>query len=241
LKKPDIQQIPWDNNGFTLLEIMLAMMILAVVVSMVSFGLSGSIKAIDGTREQGDVYYRAQVAMERISEDLSAAVLTEHVDFYGGAMEVSTDHRVGLSFASMAHLVFDAEKDKPGLGIIGYAVVQDKDDAQQLMLLRSDVLYRPMAEQERKVTEREAFLLCDRLKSVRFSYFTQEGEEVEAWDTRKKDDEEKKKRQLPAAVQCLLEFWLDRSAGTTLIFSTTVALPTGLIQSVNEQDGQGTS
>ncbi len=208
---------------------------------MVSLGLSGSIKAVDGTREQGDVYYRAQVAMERISEDLGAAVLTEHVDFYGGSLEVSTDHRVGLSFASMAHIVFDAEKEKTGLAIIGYTVVPDKDDAQQLMLLRSDMLYLPTADQERKATEREAFLLCDRLKSVRFSYFSQEGEELEVWDTRKKDDEEKKKRQLPAAVQCMLEFWLDRSAGTTLIFSTTVALPTGLIQSVSEQDGQGTS
>jgi len=62
---------------------MLAMLVLGMVVSMVSLSLSGSIRAIDATSEQGEIYYRAQVAMERISEDLASAVLPENVEFIG--------------------------------------------------------------------------------------------------------------------------------------------------------------
>ena len=49
------------NAGFTLLEILLAMLVLGMVVSMVSLSLSSSISAIDSTQEQGEIYYRAQV------------------------------------------------------------------------------------------------------------------------------------------------------------------------------------
>ncbi|MCI5124306.1 MAG: type II secretion system protein, partial [Candidatus Electrothrix sp. AR5] len=62
------------ESGFTLLEIMLAVLILGLVVSMVTVSLSGSIRAIDVTLKQGELYYRAQVAMERISEDLTTAL-----------------------------------------------------------------------------------------------------------------------------------------------------------------------
>lgn len=226
----------WGNDGFTLLEIMLAVLILGLVVAMVSFTLSGSLKAIDGTREQGEIYYRAQVALERISDDLSSTLLTDYVDFFGGESQGSTEEKPVLSFASMAHLVFDSEHDNPGLGSIAYFVIPAENDEQQLLLLRSDVLYAPDENQGDKDSEVEAFLLCDRLKSVRFVFINRAGEEVESWDTRKQENEKKTKRLLPAGVKCVLEFWLDRAAETTLTFSTAVVLPTGLIQPGSEGD-----
>ena len=228
-----------QNAGFTLLEIMLAMLVLGMVVSMVSLSLSGSIRAIEATSEQGEIYYRAQVAMERISEDLASAVLPENVEFIGSKDESDTGRADELSFASMAHLVFDTENGQPGMGIIGYTVRPDKIDEQQLVLLRSDVLYRPTEEQAESEIDVEPFLLCDRLRSVRFSFIDQNGEELDTWDTRAGEGEEKVERRLPTAVSCRLEFWINRDEETSISFETTVVLPAGLIQARSGQEEQG--
>jgi len=221
------------QSGFTLLEIMLAMLILGMVVAMVSVSLSGSIKVMEGAMDQGDVYYRAQVALERISEDMTAAVLTQDTDFIGGG---DSGKSIVLSFASTAHLVFDQETGLPGLGLISYAVQPDKDNPGQLLLLRADSLHRPVGEEQKNGGETEAFLLADRLRSVQFSFRNQNGEEQESWDTTVKDGEEDEERSLPAAVFCRLEFWLDEEQESSIAFQTAALLPAGLIRPQPEEN-----
>ncbi|WP_417909926.1 PulJ/GspJ family protein [Candidatus Electronema sp. PJ] len=216
--------------GFTLLEIMLAMLVLGMVVAMVSVSLSGSIKVIEGAMDQGDVYYRAQVALERISEDLTSAVLSEDTEFIARQEESSGSQSAILTFASMTHLAFDPENGLPGLGIISYVTQSDKDNPRQLFLLRADTLYRPRGEEKKNSEEVEAFLLADQLRSVKFTFLDQNGEEQTSWDTTVKEGEEDKERHLPTAVTCRLEFWLDQEQEVSIAFQTAVPLPTGLIR-----------
>lgn len=225
------------ESGFTLLEIMMAVLILGLVVSMITVSLSGSINAIDGTMKQGELYYRAQVAMERISEDLTSALLTSDMEFIGGKGNESNDQSVLLSFSSMGHLVLDPENDEPGLGRINYAVQADQDHDGQLLLLRSDVLQRP-TEDGKGASEVEAFILADRLHSVTFTFFDYLGEEQASWDTTVQEDDEeaKAKRRLPAAVTCRLEFWINEEEEQTLSLQTSVLLPAGLIQTKPEEN-----
>ena len=224
------------NAGFTLLEIMLATLVLGMVVAMVSASLSGSIRVIDATMDQGEIYFRAQVAMERINEDLVSAVLPQQVEFIGSKDQGSSDG-VLLSFASMAHIVFDQENGQPGMGLISYTVQPDREDEQMLVLLRSDVLYRPVGEEGKGGEDGEAFLLSDRLRSVQFSFIGRDGEESESWDTTiEEGSEEEEERRLPAAVSCRLEYWLDPDEETSITFQTTVVLPVGLIQPEEEEE-----
>ncbi len=225
--------------GFTLLEIMLAMLVLAMVVSMVSLSLSGSIRAIDATLDQGDVYYRAQVAMERISEDLASALLPADVEFIGAAGESDNGSAARLSFASLAHVVFNSDTDQPGLGLIGYSVRPDEEDEQQLLLLRTDVLYRPIADDQgtkAQNTDVEAFLLTDRLRSVKFTFVDRNGEVLDNWNTRVDPDDKEAERWLPVAVSCRLEFWINQDEDTSVSFETTVILPVGMIQAETDQE-----
>ncbi|CAK8721045.1 MAG: general secretion pathway protein J [Candidatus Electronema aureum] len=222
--------------GFTLLEIMLAMLVLGMVVAMVSVSLSGSIKIIEGTLDQGDVYYRAQVAFERISEDLTSALLPEDADFISDQEAGSSGQNSVLSFASMTHLVFDSKNGQPGLGLISYAVQPDKDNPKHLLLLRADSLHRPTDGEKKSGQEVEAFLLADRLRSVKFTFRDQNGEEQESWDTTATEEDPTKKRRLPAAVSCRLEFWLDDEQETSISFQTTVLLPVGLIRPAEQDD-----
>ncbi|MCI5130404.1 MAG: type II secretion system protein [Candidatus Electrothrix sp. EH2] len=225
-----------QESGFTLLEIMLAVLILGLVVAMVTVSLSGSINAIDATIQQGELYYRAQVAMERISEDLSSALLTNDMEFIGEQGSNSGDQSILLSFSSLAHLILDPENDEPGLGRINYAVQADPHHSGHLQLLRSDVLQRP-SKDGKDIGEADAFILADRLRSVTFTYHDYQGKEQEHWDTtvQEGDEEAKAERRLPAAVTCRLEFWINAEEERTLIFQTTVLLPAGLIQPEPEE------
>jgi prepilin-type N-terminal cleavage/methylation domain-containing protein len=216
-------------TGFTLLEIMLAMLILGMVVAMVSVSLSGSIRVMEGAMDQGDIYYRAQVALERISEDLTSAVLPEDTEFIA-QQESGGSQKAVLTFASMAHLTFESENGLPGLGIISYAVQPDKNNPRQLLLLRADTLHRPVGAEKKNDEEVEAFLLADKLRSVKFTFRDWNGEEKESWDTTAKEDSTKDKEHfLPMAVTCQLEFWLNEEQETFIAFQTTVLLPVGLI------------
>jgi prepilin-type N-terminal cleavage/methylation domain-containing protein len=222
------------ESGFTLLEIMLAVLILGLVVSMVTVSLSGSIKAIDVTMKQGQLYYRAQIAMERISEDLTSALLTSDMEFIGEQGSGNDDQSVLLSFSSMAHLVLNPENDEPGMGRISYALQADQNhDGHDghLLLLRSDTLQRP-TEDGKESGEVEAFILADQLRSVTFTFLDHLGEKQESWDTTVQagDKEAETERRLPAAVTCRLEFWINEDEEQTLFLQTSVLLPTGLIQ-----------
>jgi hypothetical protein len=84
--------------------------------------------------------------------------------------------------------------------------------------------------------EVEAFLLAERLRSVKFTFRDQNGEEQESWDTTTTDEDPTKKRRLPAAVSCRLEFWLDDEQETSISFQTTVLLPVGLIRPAEQDD-----
>jgi len=212
-------------DGFTLMEVMLATLVLALVVAMVTASLSGSLKVVDATRLQGDIYYRGQVALQRVRADLQAAVLPEDVDFIGLEEEEAGTSEDMLRFGSLAHLLFDPDNELPGMGIIRYAVRPDKNDDQSLVLLRADRLYRPG--QDSGKDEAAYFVLCDQLRAVRFRYFDDQGEEHEKWTT--KTDDPEVVRRLPAAVSCTLEFWLDREAETTLTMEARVVLPAGLL------------
>ena len=231
---PDGNSLLRCCHGFTLLEIMLATVILALVVSMITLSLSGSLRVVEATRDQGDLYYRAQVAMERISQDLESAILTDDGEFVGHPVEGGETKQAVLRFVSMAHQVFDPKKGHPGMAEISYLLTQDPEDNEQLLLLRSDQVAVPRGKKTdgRKIGE-NGFLLTDHLRSVVFTYFDAQGEEHDSWDTRVDPDagadEKKRKHRLPAAVGCTLEFRLDTDRETGLRFQTKVVLPTGMI------------
>lgn len=224
----------WCCHGFTLLEIMLATLILALVVSMITLSLSGSLRVVEATLDQGDLYYRAQVAMERIGQDLESAVLSADGEFIGQPVENGETRQTILHFMSMAHQVFDPKNGRQGMAVIEYQLMPDPENSDQLLLLRSDQVAVPQGKRaDSRNTGKNGFLLTDHLRSVVFTYFDARGEEHDSWDTRVEPDasadEKKRKHRLPAAIGCTLVYWLDAERKTDLRFQTRVVLPTGMI------------
>ncbi|MDD2465128.1 MAG: prepilin-type N-terminal cleavage/methylation domain-containing protein [Desulfobulbus sp.] len=231
------------DRGFTLLEVLLAMTVLGVVVAMLSLSLSGSMRVYEGTEQDEEMYSMAQTAMQRITDDLAAAFVSKDNSFVGENV-LEGGHRADrLQFCSLAHLVFNPEKQKPGLALIGYRLEKEEGDERKFRLLRSDQLLLLGKEDEQKAQRPPAFILADNLRSLQLTYFDHQGQEFDSWQgaaeeqspekptvekpTAEKPTEKAKGGKLPAAVHCILEFWVDLDQETTQIFSTRVILPVG--------------
>lgn len=213
-------------SGFTLLEVLLATTVLGVVMAMLSLSLSATLRVVEATEKQEEVYYLAQTAMRRITEDLAAAVATAEGTFVGQKDELRERRADSLTFTSQAHLVLNPEKQKPGMAIIRYQILKDPDDERKLKLLRSDTPVLPGVDSTKGVSKDEvaepAFLLADMLRSVKWSYFNRDGQEFDSWQRQPDSGEEEEVGELPVAVHCTLEFWIDPDKEISQSFSTRV-------------------
>jgi prepilin-type N-terminal cleavage/methylation domain-containing protein len=228
MSAPDKPRILRCRRGMTLLEVLLAMFILAMVVSMVSLSISGSVNVLEATRIQGELYHRAQISLQRISEDLASAVLVDGVEFVALDAEQEGREADTLTFSSTAHVVFDPEHDHPGMAVIAYSVVADGDNEGEFLLLRRDDLLT-VTETQGQQQEAKGYLLSDRLRAISFIYVDEEGEEHDSWDTEVDPADPSAVRKLPVSVICILEFWIDRVAESSIQFTTRILLPAGLI------------
>jgi hypothetical protein len=152
----------------------------------------------------------AQAAMRRISEDLAAAFASQDGPFRG-ENEVEDGRRVDrLRFCSLAHLVFNPDKQQPGPALIGYRLEKEDGEDRKYRLLRSDQPLLPGQEAEDEKMNPPAFVLADNLRSFQCTYFDRQGQEFYSWQVEVEENNSEKKRKLPAAVHCILEFWLMR-------------------------------
>jgi general secretion pathway protein J len=217
------------NKGFTLLEVLLAITVLGMVFAMLSLSLSGTLKVVEITGKQEEMYHQVQIALHRICEDLAATVLNKEAAFAGIKSELEGRRADTLVFASLAHLILNPDKQRQGVAVIRYQLQADAEDIRRLKLLRSDTLLLPTGENSAARTEDSPFLLADNLRSVRFTYFNQQGQEFDSWEEVVNSGEQDNAAPLPAAVHCTLEFWLDLKKETFQTFSTGVLIPASLI------------
>jgi len=217
------------ENGFTLLEVLLATTVLGVVMAMLTLSLSATLRVVEATEKQEEVYFLAQIAMRRISEDLTAAVAAPEGIFVGQKNGLRDRRADTLEFTSQAHLVLNPEKQKPGVANIRYQLQEDPDDERRLKLLRSDTPVLPGVDPAKGLAKDEgtapAFLLADTLRAVQLSYFNREGQEFDSWRKEPNSGEEETSGELPAAVHCTLEFWLDPDKEISQSFSTRILVP----------------
>ena len=221
---------PRGRQGFTLLEILLAMFIFSIVLSTLYAAYTGTFRNVDETESQADIYRMARIALERIAEDLESAyippwaVVTESEGttpqspaFVGQTAQISDRRADTLMFISRAHLVFDEEEVDTTVARISYDVRQSAEDEQVFVLYRSDIPGFDEQPEERG----GGLILCDGLHAVGFTYYDAEGRVHDGWNS---SNEEFKDR-LPVMVSIVLEFVDKRSPGAPLKFVSGVVLP----------------
>jgi len=217
-----------SRKGFTLLEILIAMFIFAVVLTTIFSSYTGTFRIIDETESRADIYAMARTVLIRMQEDLesihfketgsseSEESSLERATFLGENKEINGRDADTLRFLSRAHLIFDEEDENPGVAEISYYVSENEGE-DSLTLYRSD---RPELEAPQEEGT-GGLILCDGLFSVSVTYHDADGEMHENWDS----SEDEFKRKLPVMVSILLEFLNIRNVEKPYKFMTRVALP----------------
>jgi general secretion pathway protein J len=212
-------------SGFTLLEIMIAIFIFAVIVTTIFASYRTVFSNADIINKDITSYEMARNSLNRMIIDLQSIHLALPPDYappdfddppdpfriVGEATNIKGSDFPWLRFTSLAHLPLGKSRSGGIVEIVYY--VQGTDDA-GFVLKRADNSY-PFQDFEEKASDP---VLCEDVKALTIKYLDQEGEEYDVWDS----DDETYEYATPAAVKIKLE--LETGSGSVL-FETMVALP----------------
>jgi len=221
----DLSKQPLKSFGFTLIEILIAIFIFAIVVTTI-FGSYRSVFSDVETMGKGtELYEMARNCLERITLDLqSLHIAVPPLYTPPDLNDPSAPYRIvgepfldnnsrfdRLRFAALAHIQLEKSK-RDGIAEI-YYYIQKKDTGDSI-LKRSDKLY---PYESFKESNRDP-ILCEHVKSLAFFYFDRDGTEYDHWDSDSKDF----KYATPRAIGIKLEL---ENAKQSLMVETIVTLP----------------
>jgi general secretion pathway protein J len=200
--------VKYSTAGFTLMEILLAFLILAIVMTAIIGSFNAVFSTTDTLENSSKYYDMARNCLNRMTLDL-AALYVSQPPFYkkpefddppdpyriaGSVVDVGGTGFATLRFTSSAHIPLD-KSNRSGIAEIIY-YVQAKTDG-QLELKRADHLY-PYPPFEEKGSDP---VLCRYVKSLAFKYYNAAGEESDEWNSDTDDND----HATPTAIGIQLE------------------------------------
>jgi len=216
-------------KGFTLLEILVAIAILATVLSLLYSSFTKTLAEMNETAFEADIYQMARITLERIRDDLECGILLKKeeasedeedtsgtVDFLAQNEEIDGRDADSLVFLSTKYLSLYEEDEYSGLTRIAFYVKKNEEE-EAFTLYRSDTPEIGNAPEE----QTGGLILCDSLFSINFTYYDSEGDESDEWNSAEGESEGK----LPAMVSIQLNFINKSDPEDPLKFQTGVALP----------------
>lgn len=208
------------KQGFTLLEILMAIAIFAVVIALAYSSYNATFHIIHGAGVQAEIYSKARVAMERIQEDLESFYPGEQMIFKGTTESIKEYRADNLRFTSTANMRLHPRQAFAGHAIIHYQVQEDPE-TETLQLFRSQ---QPAlsATAEEDQDEDPGLLLCDNLQEVAFDYRNKEGEDMENWGD---EGETMDTSSLPKLISITLRFADGQDGEGGTVFKTALLLP----------------
>jgi general secretion pathway protein J len=225
-KQETSNQRPETSSGFTLMEILLAFLILGMVVTTVLASFNAVFSTTDTLNSSSRYYEMAKNCLNRMTLDIEAlyarqAPLYKKPEFddppdpyrlVGSISDVGGTSFAVIRFTSSAHVPLENSRRNGIAEIIYY--VQAQNDG-EMILRRADSLY-PYPEFEERVSDP---VLCNHLKSLAFKYIDADGEESDEWNS----DSDEYGYATPAAIRIALEIGDETRSYN---FETTVRLAT---------------
>ena len=209
------------RNGFTLIEILIAIFILATVLTTVYAAYTGTFRIVKDTRRGDNIYSMARTAMNRMTKDMES-VCSRKGSFKFASGEIEKEGFMELSFLSSAHLNFYDEKSS-GIAVISYFVMEG-DEKESCILKRKDELYWDKTEgAEEEVSRERGYILCEGLQSLIYNFYDSSGEEYDFWNS--ESDSKAQNDKLPSVVSIQMDFINPDDKDRPYRFMTKVFLP----------------
>jgi len=167
-------------SGFTLVEIMIAILILGLVLSTVYAAYSSTMKIVRDIEYQDNLYKMARTAMDRMIKDLSSLQLSSgSFDFSAEKKTLSNREFYSLSFWSASHLAFGENEGEGSPAAISY-YVQEDEGGDSFSLWRSDLAG---AKPSPPKNISGGFVVCQNVDYLSLRFYDLTGRELESWDS----------------------------------------------------------
>lgn len=213
------------SDGFTLLEVLTAMVILAIVVTLVFGSFNGVFSNANQINAGSDLFEMGSTCLTRIRNDLLAVHVSLYPRYKIPDMDAEPDlYRVvadqqtlggesfaRLRFTSLSHLPLNQDT-RDGIAEIVYYPQRTEDRG--IILRRSDHLF-PYPEFEENTTDP---VMCEMVRTFEMVYYDYEGREFTDWNS----DEDDYEYGTPLSVSIRLVVGTEDESFT---FSTEIRLP----------------
>jgi prepilin-type N-terminal cleavage/methylation domain-containing protein len=200
------------RRGFTFLELLLAVALLAIVAATVYASFRATASAIARTTQEGASAQAARVILSRLADELTSTEwsATRQETLFLGSTQDEQGQTVGqLQFTSRSHTWYPTQPPAVEMTIIGYEV---DSGPHGLQLWRTE-----MANPFLLDGGTERVMMTDQLADAQFRYYAK-GKWETGWDA-------SQQHQLPDLVEIVLTF--AKADGPPEEFRTVVSLPTG--------------
>lgn len=214
------------KRGFTLLEVILAVTVLALVGTMVYGGFSQT--ALNKARVEADVDHSriVHMALERMARELTMAFVSTHVNPSLELRVVETafigkDHGKDdrIDFTSFSHRRLYRNARESDQNEISYFVTEHPDDAEVQVLARRE--QNRIDDDPRRGGKSQ--ILVENIEEFNVEYFDPLlSEWVQTWDT---EDVLAQPNRLPTQVRVRLAVKHPHRRGETQTFGTRVTIP----------------
>jgi type II secretion system protein J len=189
------------GSGFTLIEVMIAVTILAGM-ALAMFGASSQIlNTKDVIEERDERNHSVSFALNRMSEDLNSAYTIKSMDLLGTKFEGEVAFKGKedrVDFVNFNHLRFIQDAKESDSMEVSYYLSPDPDDPDLRKLMRRESV---VVDKDLE-SGGQAFALLHGVKTLRFQYLPSDSEEFKSvWDTTSVDAGNK----MPKAVKITLE------------------------------------
>jgi general secretion pathway protein J len=206
-------------RGFTLVEVLIAMGIVATMAIMTIGSLSEMDRASAAAREQDARYAAARVALRRLGRELSMAFLSKNYDTsrFRDPLTLFVAREDELLFTTMAHVRLYRDAKESDQSIVEYKVESDPDHAGERALFRRE---KPRIDDEPDRGGRKD-LVADHITSLRVQYWDSKRKDwVREWTTRSAEHAE----ELPQRVRIELEMALADQRTEKLVTEARIEL-----------------
>jgi len=194
------------ERGFTLIELMLAITVLALMMMVAWSVISGTVLTRKNLQERQEREHEIRVATAVMVRDLTSAYLSSNEDqtmnerrtLFIGKSDSEVDE---LRFSTLAHRVLWADANESEQTIVSYAAEEDQEDGRMTNLVRREQR-RPSNESASQERAELDVLLRD-ISRVKFEYYDWRAKEwKETWNSTQGDGD---RGRVPGRIRITIE------------------------------------
>jgi general secretion pathway protein J len=179
------------QHGFTLVEIMLALALMAFLTSLLWGTFAQTAKVKKRIEQAQDRTHTVRVALMRMSREIEMAFVSaseaigsqDRRTMFSGVSHTDFDE---LRFSWFGHLRFRADQAEGDTALVSYFAQPDPDDSQVTNIMRRET--RRLESKDPKLIPGETYILCPAISRLKFAYYDYKQRDWrEEWDTTKAD------------------------------------------------------